>query len=52
MEAYTDDVVIKIRTKKDLIYDLAETFMSLRNFSIKLNPDKCTFSVPSEKLLG
>lgn len=52
VEAYADDVVIKTQTKKDLIYDLAETFMSLTNFSIKLNPDKCTFGVPSGKLLG
>jgi hypothetical protein len=31
---------------------LAETFDNLRKFKMKLNPDKCTFDVPSGKLLG
>jgi hypothetical protein len=31
---------------------LAETFDSLRKFKMKLNPKKCTFDVPSGKLLG
>jgi hypothetical protein len=28
------------------------TFDNLRKFKIKLNPEKCTFGVPSGKLLG
>jgi hypothetical protein len=28
------------------------TFDNLRKFKMKLNPEKCTFSVPSGKLLG
>jgi hypothetical protein len=32
--------------------DRVETFHNLRKFKIKLNPKKCTFSVPSGKLLG
>jgi hypothetical protein len=31
--------------------DLAETFDNLRKLKMKLNPEKCTFDVPSEKLL-
>jgi hypothetical protein len=31
---------------------LEETFSSLRKFWWKLNPTKCVFGVPSEKLLG
>jgi hypothetical protein len=46
-----DDVVIKTRNPDDLIADLEETFSSLRKFSWKLNPAKCIFGVPSEKLL-
>jgi hypothetical protein len=38
--------------KKGLISDLAETFDNLRKFKMKLNPKKCTFGVPSGKLLG
>jgi hypothetical protein len=45
-------VVVKTRKDEGLISNLAETFDNLRKFKMKLNPDKCTFGVPSEKLLG
>jgi hypothetical protein len=51
IEAYVDDVVVKTREEKGLISDLAETFNNLRKFNMKLNPEKCTFGVPSRKLL-
>jgi hypothetical protein len=51
-EVYIDDVVIKTWEDERLISDLAETFNNLRKFKMKLNPEKCTFSVPSVKLLG
>jgi hypothetical protein len=49
---YVDDVVIKTREEEGLISDLTETIDNLRKFKIKLNPEKCTFSVPSGNLLG
>jgi hypothetical protein len=49
VEAYVNNVAIKTRVKKDSISNLAKTFKNLRIFSIKLNPDKCTFGVPFEK---
>jgi hypothetical protein len=52
IEAYIDDVVIKIRNPDALIVDLEEMFSSLRKFWWKLNPTKCIFGVPSGKLLG
>jgi hypothetical protein len=52
VEAYVDDVVVKTREDKGLISDLAKTFDNLIKFKMKLNPDKCTFGVPSGKLLG
>nr|AAX95490.1 Integrase core domain, putative [Oryza sativa Japonica Group]ABA93045.1 retrotransposon protein, putative, Ty3-gypsy subclass [Oryza sativa Japonica Group] len=52
VEAYVDDVVVKTKQKDDLITDLEETFASIRAFRMKLNPEKCTFGVPSGKLLG
>nr|ABA97550.1 retrotransposon protein, putative, Ty3-gypsy subclass [Oryza sativa Japonica Group] len=52
VEAYVDDVVVKTKQKDHLITDLEETFASIRAFRIKLNPEKCTFGVPSGKLLG
>jgi hypothetical protein len=33
------------------MFDQAETFDNLRKFKMKLIPDKCTFDVPSRKLL-
>jgi hypothetical protein len=50
-EVYVDDVVIKMREDEGLISDLAETFDNLRKFKMKLNPEKCSFSVPSGQLL-
>jgi hypothetical protein len=51
-EAYIDDVVVKTWEGEGLISDQAETFDNLRKFKLKLNPEKCTFGVPSGKLLG
>jgi hypothetical protein len=45
-------MVIKTREDEGLIFDQAETFDNLRKFKMKLNPKKCTFGVPSGKLLG
>jgi hypothetical protein len=50
-EAYVDDVVVKTHEDEGFILDLAETFDNLRKFKMKLNPKKCTFSMPSGKLL-
>jgi hypothetical protein len=47
-----DDVVIKIRNFDMLITDLEETFVSLREYRWKLNPNKCVFGVPLGKLLS
>jgi hypothetical protein len=52
IEAYVDDVVVKMKTQDQFIADLEETFNSLRRFHWKLNPTKCVFGVPSGKLLG
>jgi hypothetical protein len=51
-EAYVDDMVIKTQEDEGLISDLAETFNNLRKFKMMLNHEKCTFGVPSGKLLG
>nr|AAM08857.1 Putative retroelement [Oryza sativa Japonica Group]AAM74409.1 Putative retroelement [Oryza sativa Japonica Group]AAP52809.1 retrotransposon protein, putative, Ty3-gypsy subclass [Oryza sativa Japonica Group] len=52
VEAYIDDIVVKIKTSDSLIDDLRETFDNLRRYCLILNPEKCTFGVPSGKLLG
>ncbi|GJT42110.1 reverse transcriptase domain-containing protein [Tanacetum coccineum] len=43
LEVYVDDLVIKIRTEKEVIRDIKETFKALGEINIKLNPKKCTF---------
>jgi hypothetical protein len=44
-------VVVKTWEDEGLISNLVETFDNLRKFKMKLNPEKCTFGVPSGKLL-
>ena len=51
-EGYVDDIVVKSREAKTLIQDLEETFASLCQVDLQLNPEKCVFGVPSGKLLG
>jgi hypothetical protein len=51
IEAYVDDMVKKTQKEERLICDLADTFNNLREFKMKLNLEKCTFTVPSGKLL-
>jgi hypothetical protein len=45
-------VVVKTKNSDMLIADLEETFVFLREYRWKLNPNKCVFGVPSGKLLG
>jgi hypothetical protein len=49
---YGDNIVVKAPRVGDLIATLDAMFANLRRFSIKLNPEKCTFGVPKGKLLG
>ena len=51
-EAYVDDMVVKSREARTLIQDLKETFESLRQVDLRLNPEKCVCGVPSGKLLA
>lgn len=51
-EAYVDDIMVKSRQARTLVEDLEETFASLREVNLKLNPEKFVFTVPSGKLLG
>ena len=51
-ESYVDDIVVKSHEARTLIQDLEESFASLRQVNLRLNPEKCMFGVPSSKLLG
>ncbi|XP_070009984.1 uncharacterized protein [Nicotiana sylvestris] len=52
IKVYVDDVIIKSRTQDDHVRDLRKFFERLRKYDLKLNPAKCAFGVPSNKLLG
>nr|GEX91301.1 reverse transcriptase domain-containing protein [Tanacetum cinerariifolium] len=43
LEVYVDDLAIKIRTEHEIIRDIKETFKTLKEINMKLNPKKCTF---------
>ncbi|XP_074297348.1 uncharacterized protein LOC141628059 [Silene latifolia] len=45
-------MVVKFEKAKDHMRHLAETFSTLREYKIKLNPSKCTFGVSSGNFLG
>ena len=47
-----DDIVVKSREKETLVDDLKETFDNLWVYKLMLNPAKCVFGVPADKLLG
>ena len=52
MEVYIDDILFKSKEEEDHLDDLKETFNTLRQYSMKLNPSKCAFGVSSGKFLG
>jgi hypothetical protein len=52
VEAYVDDIVVKMRKASNLLSDLETTFKCLRAKGVKLNLEKCVFGVPRGMLLG
>jgi hypothetical protein len=52
VEAYVDDIVVKTKRVSNLMNNLDVAFKCLRAKNIKLNPEKCVFSVPQGMLLA
>ncbi|GJT35389.1 reverse transcriptase domain-containing protein [Tanacetum coccineum] len=52
LKVYVDDLVIKSRTEYVIVRDIEETFKTLREINMKLNPKKCTFGVEEGMFLG
>ena len=52
MEVYVDDMLIKSKEELTYLDNLKETFTTLRQYQMKLNPSKCAFGVASGKFLG
>ena len=52
MEVYVDDILVKGKEELAHLDDLRETFVTLKQYLMKLNLGKCVFSVASGKFLG
>ena len=52
MEVYVDDMLVKSKEELAHLDDLRETFTTLKQYQMKLNPSKCAFRVASGKFLG
>ncbi|KAL0344631.1 UNVERIFIED_CONTAM: hypothetical protein Sradi_4294400 [Sesamum radiatum] len=51
MEVYVDDMLVKSK-EEDHLRELKRAFDIMRNYGMKLNPEKCTFGVRGGKFLG
>ena len=52
MEINVDDMLVKSKQELAHLDNLKETFATLRQYPMKLNPSKCAFGVASGKFLG
>ena len=52
MEVYVDDMLVKSKEELAHLDDLRETFATLKQYQMKLNPSKCIFGVVLGKFLG
>ena len=52
MEVYVDNMLVKSKEEPAHLDDLKETFATLRQYQMKLNPSKCVFGVALGKFLG
>ena len=52
MEVYVDNMLVKSVQLTYHLQDLDKAFDLLRQYQVKLNPEKCTFRVASGKFLG
>ena len=51
VEVYVDDMLVKSKEEDNHLDDLKETFNTLKQYNMKLNPSKCAFRVSSGKFL-
>ena len=51
VEVYADDMLVKCQDEEKHLDDLQETFDTLRQYNMRLNPSKCAFEVSFGKFL-
>ena len=52
MEVYIHDMLVKRKEEFANLDDLEETFVTLKQYQMKLNLSKCAFGIASGKFLG
>ncbi|XP_015961230.1 uncharacterized protein LOC107485227 [Arachis duranensis] len=52
IEVYVDDMVAKTKIGNSHVSDLTEIFGQIRQYNMRLNPEKCAFAVQGGKFLG
>ena len=52
VEVYVDNMLVKSLDEGKHLHNLQETFDTLRQYNMKLNPSKCAFRVSSGKFFG
>ena len=52
VEVYVDDILIKSKRKEDHVQDLKAAFERMKQYKLRVKPQKCVFGVSSRKLLG
>ena len=52
VQVYVDDILVKSIHEDEHMSNLQETFNTLREYNMKLNPNKCVFGVTMGKFLG
>ncbi|PKI49530.1 hypothetical protein CRG98_030067 [Punica granatum] len=52
VEIYVDDMIAKSKEGEDHLVNLKRLFDRLKEYKLRLNPEKCTFGARSGKLLG
>ena len=52
VKVYIDDTIVKSKEKEGHIINLRKFFERIKEYRLRLNPQKCTFGVTTGKLLG
>ena len=52
MEVYIDDMLVKLESRINHLANLREAFQLMRQYCLRLNPQKLTFRVELGKFLG
>ena len=52
VEVYVNDMIVKSKDRESHTINLRKFFERIKEYRLRLNPQKCTFGVTAGKLLG